>query len=174
MPPAQHMHMQVIHCLACIPAAVDHQPVAVLKSLRARDLGGCQQQTAQNLGVLAARMGNRWNVLERHHQKVHRRLRIDIGERIRALVAMHRFGRNRSFDDFAEQAIHRDQCTGARASRDRAQLVPRALSLCESLLMMRCRRDLTPAHYLKRGACRTQGRQIFYHFRFNEEWDLVT
>lgn len=113
MPAAQHVHVQVIHGLPAICSCIDHHPIAFREAFVPGNLCPGQQEVTQQVRVLLAGVGCGTDVLARNHKEMHRRLRVDVAECIAAVVAEDRLGGNCAFDDFAEQAIHRHQCTRA-------------------------------------------------------------
>ena len=102
MPPAENMDVEMIYRLAAVDACVDHYAIAFAQPLLPRNLRSRQQQAAQQFRVISTRIGRGLNVLPRNYKEVHRRLRVDIAERIAVLVAIHRLRRNLPFDDLAE------------------------------------------------------------------------
>src|SRR6185503_2728921 len=80
VPAAQKVQMDVEHRLAGRSIGVDHGPVARLGDpFRPGDLGRNERQTADHRRVL--RVVERRDMLARHHQHVHRRLRVDVAKR---------------------------------------------------------------------------------------------
>lgn len=108
----EHVHVEMIDALAGVGAGVDHDAIALVQPLGAGDFGGREHQPAENLLVLAAGVRDGGDVLAGNNEEVHGRLRIDIGKRVAVLIAMHGFRQDLSFDNLAEQAIHRLQFTG--------------------------------------------------------------
>jgi hypothetical protein len=62
-------------------------------------------ELAQQLGVSGLSFQERWNVLTRYQQKVHRCLRIDVSEGKNLVVLIDDFGGKLTRGDLAEQAF---------------------------------------------------------------------
>ena len=56
--------------------------------------------------MILARFRKRSDVFARHNQHMHRRLGINVGERVALLILINGSGRNAPFEDLAEDAIH--------------------------------------------------------------------
>lgn len=96
----------MIDSLAAIVASVDHGAISAGQAFGAGDLSRSPVQVAEKLFVLLLRMGNGRNMLARHHENVHRRLRLDIREGVAVVILINRFRWNAPIDDLAEKAAH--------------------------------------------------------------------
>jgi hypothetical protein len=119
---AEDVDMEMIDRLASIGPGIDHHAVAVSQAFVAGNLRGRQQHVAEQRGMFLAGVRQGGDMFAGHHQKVHRRLRIDIAEGAAQLVLVDGLGGDGALGDLAEQAAHRDQCTGAPGRATPVQL----------------------------------------------------
>ena len=107
MPAAEQVQVQVVHCLPAIVSRVHDDAVTLVQLLSARNLSrSCHQMTHQSR-VFGQRLSRGADVLLGNHQKVRRRLRIDVREADAAFVFIHAVRRYGAGDDLAKQTIGR-------------------------------------------------------------------
>ncbi len=106
MAAAQHVQVEMIDGLAAVGAGVDHHAIAVGEAFRARNISRRNEQVAEQGSVITGAVGERRDVLARHHEEVRGRLRVNVGERNAFLVLVNELRGNGSSDDLAEKAIH--------------------------------------------------------------------
>ena len=76
---AEDVAVQVRHGFAAVRAVVDDEPVAAFQIQFLRDLGGLEQQMAEQFVVVRRGLGDARDQLLRENQNVRRRLRGDVG-----------------------------------------------------------------------------------------------
>ena len=100
------MDVKVKDRLAGAGAGVDDRAVSRLTEARIiRQARGHAQQMAEQGFVSLRSFVQRLDVFERKHEDVRWRLRIDVLDRNRAIILMHKLGGNVAGDDFAEEAV---------------------------------------------------------------------
>jgi hypothetical protein len=114
--------MEMVDGLAAVGAGIDHDAVAVSEAFVAGDLRGREQQMSEEFTMVLSGGGGGLDVLAGDDEEVYGRLGIDIGEGVAAVVLVDGRGGDGALDDLAEQAAHRDQCTGGAAEADPVQL----------------------------------------------------
>lgn len=110
MPSAHHVKVQMKDGLPAVPARIgDHAESRGSKPLVVRNLGAGQEETAEERLIGLIRILKRSDVTLGNHQRMHRRLGIDIVERQSFFVLVDDRGRNTPFDDTAEYAGAHDR-----------------------------------------------------------------
>ncbi len=98
--------MHVKHGLPCLTVAVHHRAVpGIGKTLLTRHLRRGEHQMAEHFAVFHRGVVQSTDMLERHEERVQRRLRVDVQKTEAVLVFMHHRGGNFALDDFAEKAV---------------------------------------------------------------------
>src|SRR5687768_6054099 len=101
------MQVDVKHRLSRLRVAIEHGPIArPIVALVFRNLRGGAHHGADQRVVIGIQVVERRDVLLGHHERVQRRLRIDIGEGQQPVVFVDFRGRDFSGNDPAEQTAH--------------------------------------------------------------------
>ena len=100
------MNVEMIDRLAAVCAGVDHYPIALRQALFPGQICCDPQEVAQKGGMLLAGLGQRNQVLPGRNQEMHRRLGMNIGEGVTAVVLVFGIGWDASIHDLAEKAAH--------------------------------------------------------------------
>jgi hypothetical protein len=101
------MQVQMMNRLPAIIPCIDHHTVSLIEPLRSRQIGrGSHQMTQQRL-MLGKRLRLRRDMLFGNDQQMRRSLRIDIRETDAPLIFIDTVGRNRTFNNLAEQTVTR-------------------------------------------------------------------
>ena len=105
--PSQQMHVEVADGLAAVGACVDDESVARCKLLLLGDLGGGDEELAEQFGLLGGGVGERAEVLLGDDENVRWGLRVDVGEGEQVFVLEEMLDGDGSGGDVAEEAVHR-------------------------------------------------------------------
>lgn len=107
--PTHDMNVQVVHFLPSFGAGVADHPESTSRirvaSLFCGQPRGQQHHAAHEALMLRRKLGQRRNMLLRHHQEVHRGPRLDIVEDKQFFVLIDLPGWNLTCNDFAENAV---------------------------------------------------------------------
>ena len=100
------MKVQMLYTLAAVLAHVGHHTVAVVTAQFLAQAGNGGKHMSQQLAVLLGERGSRVHMLLGNHQKVNRRLGINVVERKDLVILEQLIRGDLALGDFAEQAIH--------------------------------------------------------------------
>jgi hypothetical protein len=106
VPPAKHVHMQVIYRLPAVRAGIDHHAITLGETFRAGNVSSRRKKVPEQSRVRVIAVGERRNMLPRYYQKMRGRLRIDVSKRNALLVLVDELRGDASSHDLAEKAIH--------------------------------------------------------------------
>jgi hypothetical protein len=98
--------VNVIDGLSAIFTGINHCPVALGKSLAARNFRRDQVKMPEQGTVFFRRVRNRRDVFAGNNQNMHRRLRMNVRESVASLILVDRFRGDASIDDSAKKAGH--------------------------------------------------------------------
>ncbi len=98
--------MQVIDGLASVLPGVDDGAEALREALAGGELRCNGQHVPQQRSVLPRGVGERWEMLARDDEKVHRRLRGDVAEGDNLLIRVKELHRQLARSDAAKKAAH--------------------------------------------------------------------
>jgi hypothetical protein len=115
---AEDVEVEMIDALAAVGAGVDDDTIPIGQALFARNIGGGGEKVAEQGGVTAADACERCDVLARDHEKMGRRLRVNVSERDALFVLVNGLGGNGSSDDLAKKAIHIGNSVQERVLRE--------------------------------------------------------
>src|ERR1700738_2584299 len=105
MPPAKHVDMHMAHRLPAFGPGIQHQPIPSHQLLPPSHFIRSSHQLAEQLRMLRPSLRHRAEMLLRDHQRMRRRLRVDVRERDTDLVLVQPLDRNRSRNKLAEEAF---------------------------------------------------------------------
>lgn len=105
VPSAEDVAVQMRHGFASVRAVVDHQPVAAFQIQFLRNLGGFEQQMAEQLVVVRRGLGDARHALFRENQNMHRRLRGDVADGEDQIVLINDVRRDFARGDFLEKGF---------------------------------------------------------------------
>lgn len=110
------MKVEMIDGLAAVFTRVHDDAIALGESLGAGNLSGCPMQMAENRALAFIGILHGDNVLARHNQHMHGRLRMKVGKGIHQIILEDGRRWNLAFNDLAKYAVHGDpsvSCAGA-------------------------------------------------------------
>ena len=98
--------MEMLHGLAAVGAGVYRNAVALGQAFEPGDFACRPEQVAEQGAIFGAGFSQRGNVFARHHQHMHRRLRVQVRKSVAELVLVNRRRGNDAFSDLAKEATH--------------------------------------------------------------------
>lgn len=98
--------MHVFDGLAAVFSGVDHCAITGGEPLGAGDSSRGPEKMTEQLAVLSVCLGDGRNVLAGNEEDVHRRLRLNVRERVTLVVLIDRFRRNTPVEDAAKETTH--------------------------------------------------------------------
>ena len=106
--------MEMRHRFTAIQSVIDDEAVAgTLQPEMIRDLGGLQQQMAQQTMIIRRGVGNAWDGFSRHDEDVRWRLRIDVVEGQDQVVFIDDGGGDVFVDDLLEYGFAHEPAVGS-------------------------------------------------------------
>jgi len=78
--------VDVVDCLAAICPGIDYSAISLREAFCSGNLGGGPLQMAKQFSVMFSGLSDGADVLPRNDKNMHRRLRLDVGERIAVFI----------------------------------------------------------------------------------------
>jgi hypothetical protein len=106
MSATQHMKMKMENGLSCVSPGIRHDPIAgAPQAFQGCHLRAAHQQSREQRFILRPQVVNGCDMSLRDHQRMDRRLRIDVVKGDRVLILLNKLRRNLLFRDLTKQTL---------------------------------------------------------------------